>query len=76
MGKIIIFIISLFLLDCSNQYKYKIIGSVIVNDTLRDAIWFTDTISFKGDTAYYFNSDNSKVTIEYPYKIFENNNSK
>ena len=22
--------------------------------------------------AYYFNSDNSKVTIEYPYKIFEN----
>ena len=72
MGKIKIFVISLFLLGCSNQYKYKIIGSVMVNDTLRDAIWFTDTISFKGDTAYYFNSDNRKVTIVYPYKIFEN----
>ena len=73
MAKIIgICVTILFLFGCGKQYEYKIIGSVMVNDTLRDAIWFTDTISFKGDTAYYFNSDNSKVTIEYPYKIFEN----
>jgi hypothetical protein len=47
VGKVIIFAIGLFLLGCGKRYKYKIVGSVIVNDTLRDAIWFTDTISFK-----------------------------
>lgn len=67
----LLFVISLFLLGCSNQYKYKIIGSVMVNDTLRDAIWFTDTISFKGDTAYYFNSNGSVVNVIYPYRIYK-----
>lgn len=69
MGKVIILVIGLFLLGCGKQYKYKIVGSVMVNDTLRDAIWYTDTISIKNDTAYYFNSDDSKVTIVQPYKI-------
>jgi hypothetical protein len=43
----------------------------MVNDTLRDAIWFTDTISFKGDTAYYFNSNGSVVNVIYPYRIYK-----
>jgi len=42
----------------------------MVNDTLRDAVWYTDAISFKGDTAYYINSNGSVVNILYPYKIF------
>ena len=71
MGKIIIFVISIFLIGCVKQYKYKIIGSVIINDTLKKAIWFTDTISFKLDTAYYVNSDGSVVNINYPHKIYK-----
>lgn len=43
----------------------------MVNDTLRKAIWFTDTISFKNDTAYYVNSDNSVVEIVSPYEIYQ-----
>jgi hypothetical protein len=71
MGKIIIFIISMFLIGCIKQYKYKIIGSVIINDTLKKAIWYTDTISFKLDTAYYVNSDGSEVNINNPHKIYK-----
>jgi hypothetical protein len=72
MGKVIILVISLLLLGCQKQYKYKIVGNVMVNDTLRDAIWYTDTISFKNDTAYYFNSDDTKVTISGKYVIYKN----
>jgi hypothetical protein len=72
MGKVIILVIGLLLLGCQKQYKYKIVGNVMVNDTLRDAIWYTDTISFKNDTAYYFNSDESKVTISGKYVIYKN----
>jgi hypothetical protein len=72
MVKIIrICIISLFLLGCTKQYKYKIVGNVMVNDTLRQAIWYTDTISFKSDTAYYVNSNRSVINIIYPYKIYK-----
>jgi hypothetical protein len=69
--KIISICLVLFLLGCTKQYRYKIVGSVAVNDTLRNAIWYTDTISFKGDTAYYINSNGSVVNILYPYKIFK-----
>ena len=72
MAKIIgISVIILFLFGCGKQYEYQIIGSVMVNDTLRKAIWFTDTISFKNDTAYYVNSDNSVVEIVSPYEIYQ-----
>jgi hypothetical protein len=43
----------------------------MVNDTLRDAVWYTDTISFNGDTAYYINSNNSVVEILSPYEIYQ-----
>jgi hypothetical protein len=71
MGKIIIFVIGLFLVGCVKQYKYKVIGNVMVNDTLRQAIWYTDTISFKSDTAYYVNSNGSVVNVIYPYRIYK-----
>jgi len=75
MGKVIILailVISFFIIGCGKRYKYKIVGKVMVNDKLRDAIWYTDTISVKNDTAYYFNSDNSKVTISGKYIIYKN----
>jgi hypothetical protein len=43
----------------------------MVNDTLRQAIWYTDTISFKSDTAYYVNSNGSVVNVIYPYRIYK-----
>jgi len=39
---------------------------------LHDAIWYTDTISFDEDTAYYFNSDGSEVRIYPPFILLDN----
>jgi hypothetical protein len=39
---------------------------------MHDAIWYTDTISFDGDTIYYFNSDGSEVRIYPPYILIDN----
>ena len=60
----------LLLASCTNkEYKYKIEGTVETKDGPRPAIWYTDTIGFDGDTAYYFNSDSSEVRISPPYVI-------
>jgi hypothetical protein len=69
--------IGLTIVSCtSKKYKYKIIGQVRVpkSDTtvLHDAIWYTDTISFDEDTAYYFNSDGSEVRIHPPFILLDN----
>ena len=68
--------LGLTLASCTNKkYKYKIKGQVRVTklDTtiLHDAIWYTDTISFDEDTAYYFNSDGSEVRIYPPFILIE-----
>jgi hypothetical protein len=70
--------ISLLLVSCvGKKYKYEIRGKVYVPTSginpMHDAIWYTDTISFDGDTAYYFNSDGSEVRIKPPFKIFKLN---
>ena len=64
---------TILLFSCSGlEYKYHIVGKVILKDgTLRDAQWFTDTISFDGDTAFYKNTDSSMVRIFPPYTIYE-----
>lgn len=49
----------------SREYKYKVSGEVKEHP----AIWYTDTLSFRGDTAYYANSDGSIMIISPPYKI-------
>ena len=76
MKKLFSFIIGLTLLSCTKEYKYEIKGKVYVptggTSGLHDAIWYTDTISFDGDTAYYFNSDGSEVRINPPYILKEN----
>jgi len=60
----------LFLTSCTQtEYKYKIEGTVETKEGPHPAIWYTDTISFDGDTVYYFNSDSSEVRISPPYVI-------
>ena len=60
----------LLLASCKNkEYKYRIEGVVETKDGGHPAVWYTDTISFDGDTAYYFNSDSSEVRISPPYVI-------
>jgi len=64
----------LLISSCSNiDYKYEIRGKVYIpsngTTSMHDAVWYTDTISFDGDTAYYFNSDGSEVRIYPPFTI-------
>lgn len=77
IGVAVVATLGLTLVSCtSKKYKYKIKGQVIVpkSDTtiLHDAIWYTDTISFDEDTAYYFNSDGSEVRIYPPFILLDN----
>ena len=70
MKKLISILIVLLVFSSGrNDYRYKIKGTVITDKGPHPAIWYTDTISFYGDTAYYFNSDGSEVRIYPPYKI-------
>jgi len=76
MNKIISIVAILLLLSCNRkEYKYEIHGKVYVPTTginpMHDAIWYTDTISFDGDTIYYFNSDGSEVRINPPYILID-----
>lgn len=59
------------LISCNQRakYKYKIKGFVDFKNERREAIWYTDTISFKGDTAYYVNSNGTIMNILPPYVI-------
>ena len=66
-----IFIILLVFSCGRNDYRYKIKGNVITNKGPHPAIWYTDTISFDGDTAYYFNSDGSEVRIRPPFILID-----
>lgn len=69
---IFITLIGFMLFSCvGKEYRYEIHGKVYVPTSgvnpMHDAIWYTDTISFDGDTIYYFNSDGSEVRIKPPY---------
>jgi hypothetical protein len=71
-----ILIMTLLLFSCEEKkYKYEIKGKVYIptsgTNPMHDAIWYTDTISFDGDTIYYFNSDGSEVRINPPYILID-----
>jgi hypothetical protein len=75
--KKLMFIMLLGITSCNiKEYRYEIRGKVYVPTSglnpMHDAIWYTDTISFDGDTAYYFNSDGSEVRIYPPYVLKDN----
>lgn len=55
--------LSLMALSCNQkEFKYKIYNPKYL-DYNNSAIFFTDTIQFKSDTAFYHNSDGSIVII-------------
>jgi hypothetical protein len=76
MKTIKILLLTLLLFSCGGKkYKYEIKGKVYVPTSglnpMHDAIWYTDTISFDGDTIYYFNSDGSEVRIYPPFILID-----
>ena len=79
--KKLMFIMLLGITSCTmKEYRYEIHGKVYTptygSNPMHDAIWYTDTISFDGDTAYYFNSDGSEVRIYPPYILKDNSLNK
>lgn len=68
-------ILLLLFSSCVRKYRYEIRGKVYVPTSglnpMHDAIWYTDTISFDGDTIYYFNSDGSEVRIRPPFILID-----
>lgn len=76
MKTIKILLLTLLLFSCGGKkYKYEIKGKVYVPTSglnpMHDAIWYTDTINFDGDTIYYFNSDGSEVRIHPPFILID-----
>jgi len=72
MKKLISIIIILLVFSCGrNDYRYKIKGTVMTDKGPHPAIWYTDTISFDADTAYYFNTDGTEVRINPPYVLID-----
>ena len=74
---ILITLVGKVLFSCNRkEYKYEIHGKVYVPTSgvnpMHDAIWYTDTINFDGDTIFYFNSDGSEVRIKPPYILKDN----
>lgn len=55
-------LVSLILSCTQKEFKYKIYNPKYL-DYDNSAIFFTDTIQFKSDTAFYVNSDSSIVII-------------
>jgi hypothetical protein len=57
------YITLLTFISCNTKdYKYKIYNPDYLNYN-KSAYFFTDTIQWKSDTAYYINSDSSTVII-------------
>ena len=67
-------LILILITSCSgHDYKYRVSGKVILPDSpvikSHNAVWYTDTLSFDGDTAYYYNSNGNRVNIYPPFDI-------
>jgi hypothetical protein len=74
---ILITLVGMVLFSCNRkEYRYEIHGKIYVPTSgvnpMHDAIWYTDTINFDGDTIFYFNSDGSEVRIKPPYILKDN----
>ena len=49
------------------EWRYEIHGFVQTKKGPHEAIWYTDTIDFDGESLFYHNSDGTKVTINPPF---------
>ena len=68
---IISLIVVIRYLPSNKAYKYEIISTIKVDDTLRVAKWYANNIQIKGDTIFYRNSDGSEVCIPRPYVLID-----
>lgn len=68
---------TLLTVNCSNKkdkmWKYEIHSHIQTSDGgLREAIWYTDTITLNDDgSIHYDNSDGSRVIIQSPYILID-----
>jgi hypothetical protein len=51
------------------EYKYRVVGSVVKNNKKYNAVWFTNDLKFDNESAYYYNSNKTKVRIYPPFTI-------
>jgi hypothetical protein len=66
-------VLMLTLLSCNQKnYKYEIRGNVMTKNGHSPAVFYTDSISYDGDTLFYTNSDNTEVRIYPPYNLIQN----
>lgn len=69
MFKLVAILLVITIFGCIKKYTYRVNGYVLSNGVLKEAIWYSDTLNFNNDTAYYVNSDGSVVTIYPPYIV-------
>lgn len=66
---------TLIVSSCNNkeqEWKYEIHGFIETDKGLREAIWYTDTITIDNDgSIHYDNSDGSRVTIKPPFILHD-----
>lgn len=66
--------IGFLLFGCQVQdYKYRIVGKIIVHKDTLDAIAYTNSYMMMDDSIIYYNSDSSMQVLHSPYTIYENN---
>lgn len=64
--------IGFLLFGCQVQdYKYKIVGKVIVKGDTLDAIAYTNDYIMMDDNILYYNSDSSMQVLHSPYIVYE-----
>jgi hypothetical protein len=72
LNNVFVFLL-LILIGCNkHEYKYEIRGKVKNEKGKKNAVWYSDTISFDTDTVFYVNSDKSVVRIYPPFIIKQN----
>lgn len=65
--------IGFLLFSCQvKDYKYQIVGKVIVKEDTVDAIAYTNNYMMMDDSIIYYNSDSSVQVLHSPYTIYEN----
>ena len=53
------------------EWRYEIRGKVEFKDTLRDAIWYCDSVQINDNSVQYQNSDGTVVIISAPYVLID-----
>lgn len=69
---IFVFVVAIITAPKKNTWKYEIKGWITIENEIRPAIWYTDTISsISDDSVVYHNSDGSRVVIDSPFILID-----